>query len=85
LVWRENHSLLPNASFSVRDNAGHSLKSSISHAFAYNDLDCEVLPTKGLRFSINQEIAGLGGNIGFFKNELSSRFTKQLGCFVFVI
>ena len=29
-----------------------------------------VFPTEGTLFKLSQEFAGLGGNIGFFKNEL---------------
>ena len=29
-----------------------------------------IFPTEGTLFRLSQEFAGLGGNIGFFKNEL---------------
>ena len=32
--------------------------------------DNAIFPTEGTLFKLSQEFAGLGGNVGFFKNEL---------------
>ncbi|KAJ3276544.1 hypothetical protein HDV01_004077 [Terramyces sp. JEL0728] len=76
-IWRENHSLSPNASLSIRKDAGHSLKSSISHAFSVDTRDDPVFPTAGRYLRIFQELAGLGGNVSFLKNELNSVYVQN--------
>ncbi|KAI8901917.1 surface antigen-domain-containing protein [Globomyces pollinis-pini] len=68
-VWRENHSLTSEASLSVRKEAGHSLKSSVSQSFTLDTRDDIVFPTGGKYIRLSQEFAGLGGNVQFFKNE----------------
>merc|ERR1711963_193223 len=58
------------AAFAVRENSGHSLKSSLRHILCVDRRDSPVFPTRGSFFKLSQEFAGLGGNVGFFKNEL---------------
>ena len=49
---------------------GHTLKSSLKHILCVDRRDNTIFPTEGTLFKLSQEFAGLGGNIGFFKNEL---------------
>jgi len=69
-VWRNISCLTRAAAFAVRENSGHSLKSSLRHILCVDRRDSPVFPTRGSFFKLNQEFAGLGGNVGFFKNEL---------------
>ena len=55
------------ASAAVQAAAGLSKKSSISYGLTYNSLDSTVNPTNGLFANVNQEIAGLGGNINYVR------------------
>lgn len=55
LHHREN-TLLPNASFAMRQDAGHSLKSSISHSYTMDTRDDKTIPTKGALFKISEVI-----------------------------
>jgi len=69
-VWRNLTCLNRASAFAVREHSGHSLKSSIKHVLNVDRRDSVVFPTQGSLFKMSQEFAGLGGNIGFFKNEV---------------
>lgn len=59
------------AAFQVREQCGPTLKSSVRHIFAIDKRDATLFPTKGSLIELTTEFAGLGGNIGFVKNELN--------------
>ncbi|KAK3705340.1 hypothetical protein RRG08_033306 [Elysia crispata] len=68
-VWRDLRALTRDTSFSVREQAGHSLKSSLKHTFTIDTRDNLVLPTAGMLWRTSQEYAGLGGNVEFAKQD----------------
>uniref|UniRef100_A0A6M2CZL0 Putative sorting and assembly machinery component 50 ovary overexpressed n=1 Tax=Rhipicephalus microplus TaxID=6941 RepID=A0A6M2CZL0_RHIMP len=68
-LWRELSCLGPTVPFVVREEMGHSLKSSIKHIVTMDRRDNSILPTEGGYFRLHQEFAGLGGDIGFVKHE----------------
>ncbi|KAG1618747.1 hypothetical protein G6F46_003683 [Rhizopus delemar] len=79
--WRSIDRVLPGASLSIRHEAGHSLKSSISHVFVRERRDDILLPSNGHYVRIANEFAGvLGiGNARFFKSEAESQVCHQFG------
>ncbi|KAI1290037.1 Sorting and assembly machinery component 50 -like protein B [Halotydeus destructor] len=85
-IWREL-SCLPDASFKVREESGHSLKSCIKNILQKDWRDHPVLPTTGGLVRLEQEFAGIGGNIGFHKHEMELQYNVPLqdiviqGCF----
>ncbi|KAI9139371.1 surface antigen-domain-containing protein [Paraphysoderma sedebokerense] len=79
LDWRQVCNLASNASLSVRHEAGHSLKSSISHIFERDLRDNQLLPTRGYFVKLHNEFAGLGGSVKYLKNELDSQLAIPLG------
>ncbi|XP_015586896.1 sorting and assembly machinery component 50 homolog isoform X2 [Cephus cinctus] len=74
-------------SFRVREQCGPSLKSALRHICSIDKRDGIIFPTVGSLVRITTEVAGLGGNIGFVKNEFLMQnnwtpheyFTFQLG------
>lgn len=56
-------------SFRVREQAGPSLKSALRHICSVDKRDGVIFPTTGSLIQFTTEVAGLGGNIGFVKNE----------------
>ncbi len=68
--WRNLTCLDKSTSFAVREHCGPSLKSSLRHILCVDRRDNPVFPSEGSLFKLSQEYAGLGGDIGFFKNEL---------------
>ncbi|GAN00583.1 outer membrane protein [Mucor ambiguus] len=81
LTWRSIDRVSPNASLSIRQQVGDSLKSSINHVFVRERRDDILLPSKGHYVRIAQEFSGLlgVGNAHFFKTELESQYCKQFG------
>ncbi|KAJ6223663.1 hypothetical protein RDWZM_002208 [Blomia tropicalis] len=45
-------------SFKIREQLGHSLKSSLSHIYTFDHRDHPVLPTRGFMFKLLNEYAG---------------------------
>lgn len=67
-----------NVAFPVRNMSGYSLKSSVHNSFVLDSRDSIVFPVSGSLFQLKTEFAGLGGDIGFFKNELLSQVNIPL-------
>ncbi|XP_071441957.1 sorting and assembly machinery component 50 homolog A [Hetaerina americana] len=76
--WRELDCLTRSTSFLVREQSGHSLKSSIRHIAVSDQRDGTVFPSSGTKFKLVQEFAGLGGDIGFLKNEFQYQNNRSL-------
>lgn len=77
-VWRDLRTLDRSTSFTVREQAGHSLKSSIKHQFTRDERDSSILPSRGSLIKMEQEFAGLGGNVEFFRHDMELQFNKKL-------
>lgn len=58
------------ASFRVREQCGPNLKSALRHICSIDKRDSLIFPTTGSLVQFSTEVAGLGGDIGFVKNEL---------------
>ncbi|KAF3425388.1 hypothetical protein E2986_02576 [Frieseomelitta varia] len=57
-------------SFRVREQCGPNLKSALRHICSIDKRDSLIFPTTGSLIQFSTEVAGLGGDIGFVKNEL---------------
>jgi len=68
--WRDLSCLNRSCAFAVREHSGHTLKSSLKHILNVDRRNDPIFPSQGTLLRLSQEFAGLGGNIGFFKNEL---------------
>nr|KAF6497540.1 SAMM50 sorting and assembly machinery component [Rousettus aegyptiacus] len=78
-VWRELGCLARTASFAVRKESGHSLKSSLSHAMVIDSRNSSILPRRGALLKVNQELAGYtGGDVSFIKEDFELQLNKQL-------
>ncbi|CAE6452987.1 unnamed protein product [Rhizoctonia solani] len=69
----------PNASLSMRQSAGYTSKSSISHTLTRDTRDDSLQGTRGSYLRYFQELAGLGGDAAFFKTESDSRYSRAIG------
>lgn len=86
-VIRHLASLTPTASLSMREAAGFSSKSSLSHTFVLDTRHDKILSTRldrmsalasapGMYFKVYQELAGLGllgGDAKFYKGEVEAK------------
>nr|GAT53484.1 predicted protein [Mycena chlorophos] len=77
-VSRHVGNLQPNASLPMREAAGQSVKSAISHTFVLDTRDDSLVPTKGFYFRTSQEIAGLGGDASFVKSEVHGHVSRPI-------
>lgn len=62
------------ASPSIRLAEGTSNSSSVGYTLAYNTLDNPFEPTTGLSASLSQDLAGLGGDVFYFRTEVHGSY-----------
>ncbi|KAG9772989.1 hypothetical protein KCU88_g5976, partial [Aureobasidium melanogenum] len=75
-LWRQVTGLAPNASTTVKNEAGDSFKSSISHTWSTDRRDNPLLPTRGYYARTTSELAGWGplkGDVAFVKSEVETQ------------
>lgn len=75
-LWRQVTGLAPNASRTVREDAGDSFKSSLTHTWVKDRRDNPSLPTKGYYTKTMAELAGFGplqGDVAFLKTEIETQ------------
>lgn len=58
------------AAFRVREQCGPNLKSALRYIWTIDKRDSAIFPVSGSLLRLTTEMAGLGGDIGFLKNEL---------------
>ncbi|EGU11144.1 DEAD/DEAH box helicase domain protein [Rhodotorula toruloides ATCC 204091] len=78
-VLRQIGDLAPTASMSMRNAAGPTVKSSISHTFTRDTRDDPFVATRGHYLRLRQEFAGLGGDAQFVKAEQEGSISRSLG------
>jgi outer membrane protein insertion porin family len=74
-MWRQITSLASNASPTVRNDAGDTVKSSITHTWVNDRRDNPLLPSAGYLMKTVSEIAGWGplqGDVAFWKSEVET-------------
>lgn len=66
------------ASQSIQDEKGVTLTSSITPGFSYDSRDHFFNPTEGTKLAVSSQLAGLGGDSRFIKNDISGRWHYPL-------
>jgi outer membrane protein insertion porin family len=62
---------------------GNRLTSSVGYTLAYDNTDNRLRPTRGQRFAINQDFAGLGGDVKYLRSRVSgSKYYRVGGSFI---
>ncbi|KAF8804775.1 hypothetical protein BYT27DRAFT_7106989 [Phlegmacium glaucopus] len=79
-VIRHIAGLAPTASISMRQSAGTSVKSSLSHTFLYDTRDDKIAATHGAYGKFFQELAGFGtgGDAQFYKVEMEGQVSRKV-------
>jgi outer membrane protein insertion porin family len=63
---------------------GERTTSSIGYSLIYDSTDNRLRPTRGQRFVLNQDFAGLGGSVRYLRSKANaSKYWRVLGSFVF--
>ncbi|KAF2803777.1 uncharacterized protein BDZ99DRAFT_467906 [Mytilinidion resinicola] len=81
-IWRQITGLASNASPTVRNDAGDSFKSSISHTWTKDERDYPLLPSRGYLLKTVSELAGFGplkGDVAFGKLQAETQAALPLG------
>lgn len=83
--WRQLISSL-DSTFQIREQSGHSLKSSIKYTNLIDRRDNKILPNEGGYLKTSAELAGLGGDVRFFKADTDYQYTRTFfSYFVFIL
>jgi len=77
LRWREN-TIGPSAPFAIREQCGHSLKSSLCHTFVSDSRSDWIYPKGGLYYRHMLEYSGVGGDVNALKGEVKVQINKEL-------
>lgn len=75
-TWRELSCLSQTTAFAVREQSGHSLKSAIRHTWTRDTRDSKVLPNTGILLKAVHELAGIGGDARYLKQEAEFQINK---------
>ncbi|XP_019869907.1 sorting and assembly machinery component 50 homolog [Aethina tumida] len=67
---RDMNCLSRSTAFEVREQTGLSLKSALKHILSLDLRDDFIFPSSGSLFQVTSEFAGVGGDVGFIKNDL---------------
>jgi outer membrane protein insertion porin family len=81
LVGRTVFDIASDASFYIAQEAGYTLLSQVSQAITYDHRDSKVDPHSGYLLSWGTDVAGLGGNTQFVRNNLNGQYFFPLDRF----
>lgn len=62
----------------MREAAGQSIKSSVSHSWTRDTRDDRLLGTRGSYTKLSHELAGLGGDTSFYKTEAHAQLSRPM-------
>lgn len=77
LRWREN-TIGPRAPFDIREQCGHSLKSSLCHTFVSDGRTDLIYPASGHYYRHSLEYSGVGGDVNALKGDVKMQINKEL-------
>lgn len=63
---------------SVREAAGQTIKSSISHTWTHDTRNDRIIATHGSYTKFFQELAGLGGDASFYKAQAEGQVSRPI-------
>ncbi len=66
------------ATQSLKNQEGRRTTSAISHRLTYDARDSRIMPTKGIFGYIDQQFAGLGGDVKFIRHEIAASYYKPV-------
>jgi outer membrane protein insertion porin family len=81
LVGRTVFNVQPNASFFISQEAGYTLLSQISQAITLDHRDSKIDPHSGYQLTWGTDVAGLGGNSQFVRNNVTGQYFIPLDRF----
>nr|XP_039268177.1 sorting and assembly machinery component 50 homolog A-like [Styela clava] len=76
--WRDLASSNNTTAFPIRENFGHTAKSSLLHSVTMDRTDDKILPSKGYMIKMTEELAGVGIGSKYIKENMELQFHKTL-------
>jgi outer membrane protein insertion porin family len=76
--FNEITNIRDDASIYIKEQEGQTNTSAVGQSFFYDKRDNPRDPTSGTYFRLNQDLAGLGGDQNFFRNEIYSSYHHPL-------
>jgi len=67
-----------NASNLIKAQKGSRTLSEVGHSLTYNALNSRITPTDGILLKMTNDIAGLGGNVRYFRNKFKAARYDEL-------
>lgn len=64
----------PGASIFIVEQSGTTVESSVGHTLTFENRDNKFTPTRGTYLRINQDVAGLGGDAHYLRNEVHAGY-----------
>eukprot|EP00123_Amoebidium_parasiticum_P017925 comp24033_c0_seq1/m.43021 comp24033_c0_seq1/g.43021 ORF comp24033_c0_seq1/g.43021 comp24033_c0_seq1/m.43021 type:complete len:444 (-) comp24033_c0_seq1:504-1835(-) len=77
-AWRELLNATDTASWAMRSNTGHTVKSSVLYSLTHDRRNSAALPSRGHVLTCSGEYAGLGGDVAFAKAQADARLYLSL-------
>jgi outer membrane protein insertion porin family len=78
LVRREITNVDSTASIYIRDQVGETTNSMVSQVLSYDRRDSRIDPTAGYLLRLSTDLAGLGGDTGFFRPRIEGIYYQPL-------
>jgi len=64
---------------SIREDAGQTVKSSVSHLWIKDTRDDKIAASRGYYVKFFHELAGLSGDVSFYKVDVESQLSRSFG------
>jgi outer membrane protein insertion porin family len=76
--WNDIYNVAPDASPSIKDQAGEYVLSLVGYRLSYNGLDSSPQPTKGVYATFKQDATGAIGDSHFIRTEFSVNYLTPI-------
>ncbi|KAL0958293.1 hypothetical protein HGRIS_000440 [Hohenbuehelia grisea] len=77
-ILRHVGGFTPTASIGIRECAGQTFKSAVSHSWTLDTRDDRITATRGHYTKILNELAGFGGDAAFYKSEAEAQISRPI-------
>jgi len=74
----DNVRVFTSASSALLNQAGERTTSVVGYTFAWSRLNDPIEPTRGFRLTMNQDLAGVGGDVRYVRTELQADFYRGI-------
>jgi len=70
----DNVLVFSSASAALQSQSGNRTTSVLGYSFSWSQLNDPIEPSDGFRFTVSQDLAGLGGDVNYVRTEIQSAF-----------